>query len=944
MTDVETTIRQELKIPDEAQHVLILSMDAHMDWDWLYTFQDLVAGPTTYSTAQEIISQAFQLMAASAAPPIPPSVYSMTYYYSICEMGFFQGIVAVDPGLLNNFNQSIGDKLRIVGGGMTSPDNLLSHGETFIRDYLVGKTWMDGTVGLPLRQAYLPDDFGHDSQLPVLLEAMGFQGVSFSRIPGADNQGPPASLPNGQPSLAQQLLTNGADFVWQARDGSSVVAHWMQHTYCQGNGIDGNDDPIANILSYLNANQDSSPTPYIYVPCGCDFALPIDNLVDCANTWNQQNYHGNPNDVYAVVATLDHYIQLIATYVDTSAQHRYGPYKNLAPMLFSPTPYWTGFYASRIENKILHQAATHALLGAETFGAIADLLQTADALAWKPAAQARDAAITNGWLALVPSTHHDFITGTAVDEVYTGEQVPLLRSALIIGDGARGAAIGELAGLIQATPRQGETPIAIFNQLGFPTNGLVAELHALPGITANSVRMESGQTGPVQPAADGGLLFVGSAPSLGYATAYLSPENVTVAEKAGYTVSSDGTTYTLENDHLQAVIARSAGWGLQSLKDTQSGVELIAQGQTGNNLAFYIDQGGIYRFGNEYGPGNFQLDPSGTLTALDAVVLEAGPLRVRLRTTAQFQSQDANGTPIGGTYIREYTLVLGEPFLRMSLTGAAPLTADGAPNSRDSSGNQYAVMVEFPFGDPQTGTLAAIDNVVYGTPYHWVAQMPEPYWDPPIFQAMHTFILPQAGGQTLGAIYQSTIPAWAVDASGALIGCVLRNTPQDWVGSHGANGGDTGIHTHHYALRPAPVAAQGYPGIEQWCESLALQAPPHAAYVNVPLSGSITQPLFPKTFSLAAVTSQDAIITAAKAGTARPSALILRVYQPTNAALDVTISLGDLVATGGQSTWTAQKVTALETALDGEPSLPIANGTLSFTAARALTTLQIERA
>src|SRR5262249_56849320 len=79
-------------------------------------------------------------------------------------------------------------------------------------------------------------------------------------------------------------------------------------------------------------------------------------------------------------------------------------------------------------NKIMHQAATRNLLAAETFGKIADVLQTADALAWQPAQDGRNAALRAGWAMLVPSTHHDFITGTAVK----GRRLSALHSAFFI--------------------------------------------------------------------------------------------------------------------------------------------------------------------------------------------------------------------------------------------------------------------------------------------------------------------------------------------------------------------------------------------------------------------------------------------------------------------------------------------------------------------------------
>jgi alpha-mannosidase len=315
-------------------------------------------------------------------------------------------------------------------------------------------------------------------------------------------------------------------------------------------------------------------------------------------------------------------------------------------------------------------------------------------------------------------------------------------------------------------------------------------------------------------------------------------------------------------------------------------------------------------------------------------------LRLRLRTTVEFQSQDGSGTPIGGIYVREHTLVAGEPFLRMSVTGAAPLTSDGQPNGESNwQGNPYAVMLRFPFADPQTGDAAAVATMTYGTPYHWVTQMPEPYWSAPIFQATHNFVLPQTVAATIAGIYHADIPAWAIDAQGAVIGCVLRNTPQDQVDSHGANGSDTGTHTHHYALR-VPTALQDPASAQPLREALSFQTPLQVAY------GNATPNLpFPSSFSLAQVTSGPAILTAAKAGEADPAALVLRVYQPTNnpggVAPSVTIDLSDFAGTASLH---VQRITALEVEIAGENDLPTQNASVIFLAERAITTLHIQTA
>ncbi|HEX8565362.1 MAG TPA: hypothetical protein VF648_06795 [Pyrinomonadaceae bacterium] len=912
----EEQIRIELGIPPlgspKAQKVIILSQSSHLDWDWLLPFPTLLDNqpPDTIPYFKDNVKPAKDIFTAAAGFLCPGGTLRPAYYYSICEMGFLEGFAAKYPAAFDTLKQA-GNNLRIVGGGITSPDNLLPDGECFIRNYLLGRQWLDANLtGLPMNQAWLPDDFGHDSQLPALMQALGFQGVGFSRLPAANRQA---------------LLSDGVDFIWQAADGSTTFAHYMQATYCQGDDINKYNNPSDQINNYYNTNKGASLTDYVFVPVGCDFRMPQD-LPTFASDYNNNPQPG----VYAVAATFDHYVGLVNGFWQREAYP--------TPQPFYPTPYWTGYYASRPANKILHHAASRALVGAEVFGKIYETLQLGAADESRtPIAYTPNQTVADGWQTLTPSTHHDYITGTALDAVYTGEQQPLLIKAAAIGDSARQAAAAATAALINAAPQSGETPVAVFNQLGFDSAGLV-EMPALLCSNAASVRT-SGGTSIVQTAANGDLLFMASAPSLGYDTAYLSasppppPTDPTMSLFSSQ--SPDGRNFALSNYYLNAVVSVDSFGGLSFLQDMSggTGVELLAAGETGNDLAFYIDSGDIYRFGNEpdnYGnPGTLVLDLKGQLTVKSIEWLEQGPLRLRLQTTVQFNSMDANNNPVSATYIREYTLVAGEPFLRMSITGGAPLTADGFPTSGTTyKGNPYSVMVRFPFINP-------VDAMSHGTTYHWDSQLPTPSWTtPPTFLASHDFLLPAAASQYQAAIYHSSIPAWAIDGNGALIGCVLRNTPGDT--NLGATGSDTGVHTHHYAIR-MPSAVQAPSTGAQLCESLGFQTPLLGTYINMPTGGYSQGMLsFPTTFSLASVTSGDAIITAAKSAEADSSALVLRIYQPTNTPVDVTVSL-----TAFGNSLSALQVTALETDIDGQRSIAVNNGAFSFNAEFALTTLII---
>jgi alpha-mannosidase len=890
----EDCVRAELGIPAEAERVVILSQSSHLDWDWLKTFDRYYE-----ELVERIFSEALGLLTQFHRAEIH-------YYYSIAEIGYLQRFAAVHPELVESM-RAVGSDLHIVGGGITSPDNLLPNGETFIRDYLVGKTWVDATLALPIRAAWIPDDFGHDAQLPVALDAMGLGAVGFARVPGVDTlrrfSGREPPLPG---SIAADLLATSIDFVWRAADGSEVLAHWMPQGYCQGDTIDlpladsasGGElaDATERIGAFLAVNGPASPTPYLFVPIGCDFARPKPRLLDSARAWTNSQYERT--GVWAVAATFDHYVQLIA------------PYRDALPVRhFDPTPYWTGYYASRPALKTLHLVATQALLGAEIYGAIADGVYRAGERDWTDRVVARTRALHQAWELLVPSNHHDFITGTAPDLVYQGEQVPRLGEALALAEAERDLALDEIAAAIAAAPRPGEQPVAIFNQLGFARAGLVEIADPMLG-TAASVRTRLSASGAVQRSAEGGLLFRAPAPSFGFETAYLSDAAagpIAEADTASLTSASDGRLIVLENAALRAEVSQDAGWGVTSLVDKHTGAELIAHGAVGNALVIYADQGGLYRFGHEMAGCTLapHADGADDVEGLPAEILEAGPLRVRLRAQVLIA---------GHAYDKVYVLVAGEPFLRMSATGAAP------PLS--------SVMVQFPLA-------GEIDELVHGTPYHWDSKAAGRAAYGLTFEATHDFLVPRLAGAPRAALFHAGIRAWAARRDGLLVGALWRNTRVERCDFYGAVGTDSGTHTLSYALRVPSGIAPPESGA-QLREALSFHTPLHAR------AASTAGPLPPQR-SLASVAPEPAILTAAKSGTASPRELILRIYQPTNTALPLEVLTTAVERFPAGRALAVRVRTALETAFDGASDLRLRGspGHFRLVTPRALTTLSI---
>jgi alpha-mannosidase len=102
---------------------------------------------------------------------------------------------------------------HVVNGMIVQPDMNLPQGESFVRHFLLGKTYMHERLGVEPRVAYCVDSFGHAGTLPQILKKCGFDAYIFTR-PGPHEKELPSQA-----------------FWWQADDGSRVLAFRITASY-----------------------------------------------------------------------------------------------------------------------------------------------------------------------------------------------------------------------------------------------------------------------------------------------------------------------------------------------------------------------------------------------------------------------------------------------------------------------------------------------------------------------------------------------------------------------------------------------------------------------------------------------------------------------------------------------------------------------------------------
>jgi alpha-mannosidase len=917
------------KIITGKKRLLILDASAHLDWDWLLPFPTLAQGGSGARASwyfTDPTGPVVDILTAAATLLAQPA-----YHYSICEIGFLRAFAAARPAEFATLLQEgvANGNLRIAGGGITSPDNLLTHGEAFIRTFLLGHGWLAANCpGVPPPvTCWLPDDFGHDPELPVVVEAMGLSAAGFERVPGFGPSDMPTTTVSGGPSLATVVGDEKIDFVWTAADGSSIVAHWLIGGYYLGHEIASTND----IDTYLGLASPPSPTPYVYVPVLMDFSLPNEQLLSVVEAWNASGGSFQGTVVVAACGSFEDYAQLVAFHageLDASYGHE-----------FDANPYFTGCFGSRPELKGLHQRATRNLLAAELFSIVAGWARAAGGTAASGTGLSQAELLLEAWNLLVPSSHHDYLPGTAIPDVFHTEQTTLLRAADARAEWLLRDALETIAGAIDVT--QSESAVAVFNPLGFARTEIVE----LSREEIEDAGIECSGPGYQQSAA-GGLLFFADAPSLGYQTAYLGsgtdPKPPAQVEPSTNPVTASEVTLT--NGRVEATLAPDAQgiWNLTSVTDLAIGKPVLRPGSIGNQLLFYCDGGTEYRFGMEFDPPApwEAADVSGSLSDPTIEILEAGKLRVWVRTTVTYRDEQSEIV-----FTRDYLLVEGEPLLRMRSSGAAPML-QATPYHGSS------VLVAFPLATGSTG----IETLVRGTPYHWTDVMPSLYWNSYTFLPTHGFVIPRSGSTQLCALYHADVPGWGLSSywdtnthsfapnDGVLYGCLWRNGDGhyfDWVEPTPpslAEGTDPDVHVREYALR-MPSTLEPPESGRPLREALAYASPLR----GLPVSSWSTE--LPDSLWLASSSDSRALVTAVKQGTVNSGDVVLRVYQPTNAELTATLTLDSHLAAPSTGTVAVRGQTALEQDLDPADESALAlqatSNTVTFTAGRALTTLAV---
>lgn len=175
-----------VKNEDVSKDTLHVIGHAHQDMNWLWTMTE------TEKMAIDNLRQAVAFM-----EEFPD--YTMLQ----SEAAIYKMVEEQDPRLFRKLKKYIAEgRFEPVGGMWVESDQQMPSGEALTRSFLHGQRYFQEKFGRMARVGWLPDDFGHQSQLPQLLRQSGMDYFGFMRT------GP-----------------HTGSFWWQAPDGSKVLAY-----------------------------------------------------------------------------------------------------------------------------------------------------------------------------------------------------------------------------------------------------------------------------------------------------------------------------------------------------------------------------------------------------------------------------------------------------------------------------------------------------------------------------------------------------------------------------------------------------------------------------------------------------------------------------------------------------------------------------------------------
>lgn len=319
-----------------------------------------------------------------------------------------------------------------IGPWYVQPDSLLPSGEAHVRNLREGRR-VGAAFGPVSTVAYTPDSFGHPAQLPQLFAGFGLGPFVYWRGNGDEIDALPA------------------EYVWQAPDGSAVLAHHLGEGYFAASGLPADGDAAATFLADLVARLGArTRSGAVLLMNGFDHAPPEATTAAAAAALARRS----GADVKR--ALLDDF---------AAALPREAPLHRGELLGARTANLLAGVWSTRMPQKLRNrQAETELEAWAEPWSALAAALGAADE---RPSLRA-------AWRALLKNQAHDSICGCSQDRVHV-QMEARYDTALELARETTTRCLERIAGLdlVRRAPWDDAFDVAVFNPSPHPRTDVV---------------------------------------------------------------------------------------------------------------------------------------------------------------------------------------------------------------------------------------------------------------------------------------------------------------------------------------------------------------------------------------------------------------------------------------------------------------------------------------
>jgi alpha-mannosidase len=371
----------------------------------------------------------------------------------------------VKPGNRARLEELIRAGRLVIGPWYVLPDEFLIGGETHVRNFLLGWAACEAFGG-GTAIGYLPDSFGHPSQMPQVLTGLGLREAVFWRGLGPD--------------------VTETELLWHGKDGSTVFGVNMPLGYFVGACLP--EEPAAftaRLAQKIGLLAPLTRTGCILLMQGVDHvsppaSLPANLAAARPRLAGHDIIHGSLLDYLAAVRSSP------VTWQETSGELRSG--------------YRAYLLGGTISTRMYLKQASH-----RAEGLIGRSLEVLASIGWMRGASAYPSEeITFLWKRLLENMPHDSICGCSVDAVHE-EMMGRYRSLTSFGEGLLNRLAVAVSGTLRAPGGTLDGTLLVVNTLGGARTDVVEATVSFDRRLLRKVNYETGALDESEPGAPGPL-------------------------------------------------------------------------------------------------------------------------------------------------------------------------------------------------------------------------------------------------------------------------------------------------------------------------------------------------------------------------------------------------------------------------------------------------------